>query len=135
MLSILPLSQLTAERCREAAALLFAHLPAADRDERAEHFLAAVNRNDLNAATILTAWLHDCIFGVQVVELLAGNSAALWAIRARPGDERRKVEDALLQAALELMRTAGMKMAQCLLMPDEEAAAEAVRRAGLTRLT
>ncbi len=135
MLSLLPFSQLPADHRREAAALLFAHLPAADRNERIEQFLAAVANNELNPDTILTAWLHDCIVGVQVVEILPGKSAALWAIRSRPGDERAHFEDALLQRAVEMLRMAGAKVAQCLLLPDEPFAADALCRQGFRRLT
>lgn len=135
MLSILPLSQLAADRLREAIALLFAHLASTERHERIEQFLSAIEANELNPATTLTAWSNDCVFGIQVVEILAGNAAAIWAIRTRPGSERIAVEDAVLQAAVALLQSTGVKFAQCLLSPDEPFAAEALRRRGIHRLT
>jgi ribosomal protein S18 acetylase RimI-like enzyme len=135
MFSILRLSQLSAERRREVAALLFAHLYPQERNGRIEQWLAAVANNELNSETILTGWWDDCVAGVQVVEILAGNAAALWAIRTRPGDESRYVEDTLLQAAFNCLRNAGVKVAQCLLAPEESAAADALCRHGCRSLT
>jgi ribosomal protein S18 acetylase RimI-like enzyme len=135
MLAIAPFSRLSSDRRREAATLLFAHLSPQDRSARIDQWLAAVTNAELNPDTIFTAWLHDCLVGVQVVEILPGNFAALWAIRSRAGDERRSFEDALLQAAIERLRNGGVKMAQCLLFPEESAAADALRRRGFLRLT
>jgi GNAT superfamily N-acetyltransferase len=135
MLSILPFSQLSTERRREAAALLFAHLPHSDRSERIEQWLTAIANNDLNPANILIALWNNCVVGIQVVEVLPGNSAALWAIRSRPFEERIAFEDQLLQSALQLLRTAGVKLAQCLLHHDEHLAADAILRNGFQRLT
>ena len=135
MHSILPLSQLTADQRSEAIALLFAHHASTERHERIDQFQSAIAAQELDPATIFTAWSNNCIFGIQLVELLAGNAAALWAVRTRPGSERIAVEDALLQAAVALLQAAGVKLAQCLLPPDEPFAADALRRNGLPRLT
>lgn len=135
MFTINSLAELASDRRREAAAMLFAQLPPQDRIARIDQWLAAVANRELNPDAILTAWLHDCLVGVQVVEILPGKFAALWAIRSRAGDERRSFEDALLQTAIERLRNAGVRIAQCLLFSDEATAADALHRNGFWRLT
>lgn len=135
MPTIIRFSRLPSDRQRQAAALLFAHLSAGERTERIDQLLATITRGELNPDTILTAWWDYCVVGIQVVEILAGRTAALWAMRSRPGEERFAFEDALMKRAIELLNEAGVKVAQCLLLPDDGESAAALRRNRFHRLT
>lgn len=134
MLSILPVSQLSAERRQEVAAMLFAHLTATEREQRVEQLRTALIKRELDEATILTAWLGECVLGVLVVELIPGSSAVLWAVRSRPGSERTTCEDALFSHAIQMLQSRGVKLAQSFLPPAEEAAANALLRNGFQRI-
>lgn len=133
MFPITPGDRLTLPERREALALLFDGMT--EVETRVRLALEAFENGELDPAGLLACPAEDGCAGVLVAEVMPGNSASLWPVRARPGPDRTRVEDDLYAQALRFLRGRAVKFAQTFLPPGQPAAGEALRRNGFTSVT
>src|SRR5919197_1338967 len=102
-----------------ACRALFAHLPDADRDRRADRALAMFASGEFDPSGLLVAKSAGHVAGAALFQLHPGSAAVTWPPGAEPGPDRAAAEDALALAVVERFRAAGVKQAQTLLPPAD----------------
>ncbi len=116
---------------RMALDLLLQSVAASERQSRIEALEASVQQQPSFFAGLLGAMRGPNLVGTIWVELLAGRSAALWPACLLDG-EPTETADRLMQAAVDLARTAGYRVAQAL--PTTAEQRERFVSAGFERL-
>jgi len=104
----------------EAFELVFAELPADQRQQQTDALLQAVESGDLPPDGLLGAYRQDRLVGVVLWQLLPGRTSMLWPPRLIDGEDRATA-DRLLKTACESFEACGIVMAQALLERVDEA--------------
>jgi ribosomal protein S18 acetylase RimI-like enzyme len=115
----------------QAFALLFEALPPADRTRRVHNALALVQSGELDPNGVFVVRDGRRLAGVLVCLPVAGAGALIWPPRARHPVQ----EDFLIRHAVSWLRGRGVKMAQCLLAPEEVPLAASLTRNGFAHIT
>ncbi len=118
-----------------ACRALFAHLPEADRDRRADRALELLASGEFDPAGLLVVKSDGRVVGAALYQLHPGAAAVTWPPGVGPGPDRDATEDALAQAVVGRFRAAGVKQAQTLLPPADRARARPLERAGFRHVT
>jgi ribosomal protein S18 acetylase RimI-like enzyme len=109
-----------------AARLLFAAVPPADREARAERFAALVTSGEIDPAGLLLAKRDGTPVGAAVVQLLPGGSAVV----VPPSPENGEAADALAAASVALLDASPSVIAHLFLDPPEVSKAAPLVRHG-----
>src|SRR5947209_15233952 len=90
---------------------------------------------ELGQAGVVLARAADDLLGAMIGMPVAGASGLVWPPQARPGPDRRPVEDELVRSTSAWLRGRGAKLAQALLVRGEMGLAEPLLRNGFAHLT
>lgn len=114
--------------------LIFAYLPAHERENRCANAMRLLQRGELDPQGLFIvrgpAGQRGALFCLPV----PGRSALLWPPGVM-GDRRTETEDALLRHACAWLRQRGAKLAQTLLAPEELFLAGPLLRNGFSAVT
>jgi mycothiol synthase len=119
----------------DACRALFVHLPAPDRDRRADRALELFASGEFDPSGLLAARTGGRVVGAVLIQLHPGAAAAVWPPGVEPGHDRGGVADVLARAAADRLREAGVKQAQALLPPAERDRARPLEAAGFRHIT
>jgi len=84
---------------------------------------------------VLVARAENRVLGVLLCLPIAGATGLVWPPQVVESDERRHIEDQLVQSAAEWLQRKGVKLAQTLLRPADSQMAEALLRNGFRHIT
>ncbi|HLW68859.1 MAG TPA: GNAT family N-acetyltransferase [Gemmataceae bacterium] len=119
-----------------ALEILFQRLPDAEAYSRTAKALQILRGKGRETPRLLLAEEDDDIAGVMLVQALVGGTGIVWPPQLAPeARDRRALEDALVQHALDWLRQNGAKLAQAVLFEDELICAAALERNGFTHPT
>jgi ribosomal protein S18 acetylase RimI-like enzyme len=117
-------------------ALAFAHLPLAERLERAAAGLDLIDRGELDPDGILEARTDRRRVGAMIAAPVPGAGAAVWPPQIEPDTpDADAVADRLVCYATGWLRRHGVKLAQALLPPEDADRAAPLLRNGFTHPT
>lgn len=124
------------EELPAAFSLMYQHLPLAERYRSVTNALRLVERGDLTLEHVLVVRRGErMIRGVVVFSPCAGAAGQVWPPRVLAGTDSAKVEDALVQGALDRLRSYEVHFVQAMLAPGEDNLAPSLLRAGFAHLS
>src|SRR5437870_4554407 len=113
-----------------ALKLLAQSHPVAERQAAMERVRRVILSGELPMESLLTAQSEGRAVGVILSMLTAGRAGLIWPPQVETGPEISRVEDALTEKALEMLRGRGAKIAQALLQTNELAMGQSLLRNG-----
>ena len=114
-----------------ALQMLFAHLPAADAQQRASAALNLLESKTESPAHLLVARRNSTILGAALMQVLVGATGVIWPPRA----DEAAIEDALTRQSLDWLKANGAKLAQAILAANEAFVAQPLLRNGFRHPT
>jgi ribosomal protein S18 acetylase RimI-like enzyme len=118
-----------------ALALLFRDLPRRERRRRVANALQLVESGELDPAGIFVLREGEHLDGVMVCLPVPGASALVWPPRMAGEGPDSSRENLLVQHGLRWLRHRGVKLAQCLLTPEEVGLVGPLERNGFEHVT
>jgi ribosomal protein S18 acetylase RimI-like enzyme len=118
-----------------ALRLLFQALSPPEQEHRVAYALHLVQSGELDPQGIFLTRESASVTGAQVCLPIVGANALIWPPQSVPGSLRESREDILIQHACAWLRSRGVKLAQCLLAPEELHQGIALLRNGFVHLT
>jgi ribosomal protein S18 acetylase RimI-like enzyme len=119
-----------------ALEVLFQHLTEPEAYAQTAKALQLLRGNGLETPRLLLGEDDDDIFGVILVQALAGCTGIIWPPQVvSEACNRNDLEDALVQRALQWLRQNNAKLAQAVLLEDELRRAGALERNGFLHPT
>lgn len=117
-----------------ALALLFARLPQRERQRRVIHALELLREGELDARGVFVVPGDRGPAGVFVCQPVAGAGGLVWppVVACEEGEE---LEDSLIERGCSWLRQRGVRLAQCLLAPEERGLEKALLRNGFAAVT
>jgi ribosomal protein S18 acetylase RimI-like enzyme len=123
------------EELASAFAIAFQRYPEEERTPRVLRALRLVEDGELSPEGVLVVGGEGGLVGALVCVALPGACGLLWPPQAASVPACRGVEDALVRGGLQWLWGRGARLAQALLLPEEDHAADALRRSGFRHVT
>lgn len=118
-----------------ALALIFHHLDADDRKARSAHLLELIEQKAIDPCGIWVARKGAELSGAMICQPLAGAGGLVWPPQGCRGRDGRAIEDQLVQATSQWLRSRGVKLAQALLVSSDMHLGAALVRNGYEHIS
>jgi mycothiol synthase len=118
-----------------ALEIVFRHLNPDERETRVRNGLRLIRQGELNPAGVIVAREGEKRLGAMVCLPVPGAGALIWPPQSTSPTNATEIEDYLLEYGCSWLRRLGVKLAQCLVVPNEKYLAETLLRNGFTHIT
>ena len=130
-----PVAVATPDELTQALHLSFAHVAERERLGRVDNALRLVQEGELDPKGVFVIRRTDGVVGAIVSMLVPGASALIWPPQAAAGLQEESIQDQLLKASEDWLRSGGAKLAQALIAREDRHLGAALVRNGYRHVT